>query len=145
LTMLKKLPQVDTNNIAAIGYCYGGFVVLNAAKQGSDLKGVVSFHGGLAGVQPSKDLLKADILICHGGADGFVPQPEVNAFKKGMDSIKASYTFKVYPDATHAFTNPEATAKGKQFSMPIEYNAAADTASWNDMKVFFNKIFAAGK
>jgi dienelactone hydrolase len=145
LATLKSLPQTDTNNIAAIGYCYGGFVVLNAAKQGINLKGVVSFHGGLGGVQPNKDLLKASVLVCHGEADGFVPQPEIDAFKKGMDSIQAVYKFKSYPNATHAFTNPEATEKGKKFSMPITYNAAADTASFNDMKSFFDKIFTPGK
>ncbi|MCY7422500.1 MAG: dienelactone hydrolase family protein, partial [Chitinophagaceae bacterium] len=125
---LKSYPQTDTANMAAIGYCYGGFVVLNAAKLGADLKGVVSFHGNLSGVQPNKDLLKAAILVCHGAVDNFVPEAEVSAFKKGMDSIGADYTFKTYANATHAFTNPEATAIGKKFSMPIEYNAAADSA-----------------
>ncbi len=141
LAKLKTFEQTDTANIAAIGYCYGGFVVLNAAKLGADLKGVVSFHGNLSGVQPNKDLLKAKILVAHGGADQFVPQEEVNAFKKSMDSINADYTFKSYANATHAFTNPEATEKGKKFNMPIEYNAAADSASWNDMKAFFGTIF----
>ncbi len=142
---LKSYPQTDTANMAAIGYCYGGFVVLNAAKLGADLKGVVSFHGNLSGVQPNKNLLKASVLVCHGGADPFVPETEVAAFRKGMDSIGAAYTFNTYPNATHAFTNPEATAKGKQFNIPIAYNAAADSASWNDMKLFFGKIFSEKK
>jgi dienelactone hydrolase len=141
LNKLKQYEQADPTNVAAIGYCFGGFVVLNAAKQGADLKGVVSFHGGLAGVPPNKELMKAKVLVCHGAADNFVPDAEVNAFKKGMDSIGADYTFKVYPNATHAFTNPGATAVAKKFGMPIEYNASADSASWNDMKVFFGKIF----
>jgi dienelactone hydrolase len=141
LNQLKTYPQTDTANIAAIGYCYGGFVVLNAAKLGSDLKGVVSFHGNLSGAPANKDLLKASILVCHGAADKFVGEPEVNAFKKSMDSIHADYTFKAYPNATHAFTNPDATEIGKKFKMPIEYNAAADSASWNDMKSFFGRIF----
>ncbi|MEO7312256.1 MAG: dienelactone hydrolase family protein [Chitinophagaceae bacterium] len=145
LAKLRSMPETDAVNVAAIGYCFGGFVVLNAAKQGIDLKGIVSFHGGLGGVAPDKDLLKAAILVCHGEADSFVPQQEVDAFKKGMDSIKKEYTFKSYPNATHAFTNPAATETGKKFSMPITYNAAADTASWNDMKDFFNKIFVVGK
>ncbi len=141
LNELKKYPQTDSSNVAAIGYCYGGFVVLNAAKLGADLKGVVSFHGYRSAASVNKDLLKAKILVCHGAADQFVKPEEVNAFKKSMDSVKADYTFKVYANATHAFTNPEATANGKKFNMPIEYNAAADTASWNDMKDFFGKIF----
>jgi dienelactone hydrolase len=137
---IKTFPQADTSRIAAIGYCFGGFIVLNAAKLGADLKGVVTFHGGLGGVAPQKDLLKAKILVCHGGADEF-ENPHVAEFKKQMDSVGADYTFKVYPNATHAFSNPAATETGKKFNMPIAYNAAADSASWNDMKEFLKKIF----
>jgi len=138
---LKEYSQADTANVAAIGYCFGGFVVLNAAKLGAGLKGVVSFHGALAGVPANKDLLKAKIFVAHGGADPFVPEAEVAAFKKGMDSVGADYTFKVYPNATHAFTNPNATETGKKFNIPIAYNAAADSASWKDMKEFFGRVF----
>lgn len=141
LAKLKSFSQVDTNNIAAIGYCFGGSQVLNAAKLGDNLKGVVSFHGNLAGVPADKSLLKAKILVCHGEADQFVKPEEVANFKKQMDSIGAVYTFKSYPGATHAFTNPNATATGKKFTMPIEYNAAADSASWKEMKHFFSVIF----
>ncbi|HUS02055.1 MAG TPA: dienelactone hydrolase family protein, partial [Chitinophagaceae bacterium] len=140
LNKLKEYQQLDTANVAAIGYCFGGFVVLNAAKLGADLKGVVSFHGGLGGVPVKKELVKAKILVCHGEADDFVNK-EVEPFKKSMDSAGVAYTFKSYPKATHAFTNPNATEKGKKFNMPIEYNAAADSASWNDMKNFFKEIF----
>ncbi len=141
LAKIKTMPQADTTQIAAIGYCFGGAQVLNMARMGTALKGVVSFHGSLAGVPADKNLLKANVLVCHGEADSFVPAAEVAHFKKQMDSIGASYTFKSYAGATHAFTNPGATAVGKKFSMPIEYNAAADTASWNDMKVFFGQVF----
>jgi dienelactone hydrolase len=136
----KSYSQLDTSRVAAIGYCFGGFVVLNAAKLGADLKGVVSFHGGLGGVPVKKELVKAKILVCHGEADDFVNK-EVAPFKKSMDSAGVEYTFKSYPNATHAFTNPNATEKGKKYNMPIQYNAAADSASWNDMKEFFNRIF----
>jgi dienelactone hydrolase len=141
LAQLKKYAQTDTSNLAAIGYCFGGAQVLNMAKLGKDLKGVVSFHGNLNVVPADKNLLKAQVLVCHGAADPFVPQAEVEQFKKQMDSIGAKYTFKAYDSATHAFTNPNATAMGKQFKIPIRYNAAADTASWNDMKTFFSSIF----
>jgi dienelactone hydrolase len=139
IKFLKTYPQTDTSEIAAIGYCFGGFVVLNAAKLGSDLKGVVTFHGGLEGVKPPKGM-KTKFLICHGGDDQF-ENPNVAKFKKEMDSAGADYTFKIYPGATHAFSNPEATALGQKFNMPIKYNAAADSASWNDMKVFLKKLF----
>lgn len=141
LEKIKAHPMADTNNIAAIGYCFGGTQVLNMARMGDKLNGVVSFHGNLAGVPVSKELLKAQILVCHGEADQFVPAEEVATFKRQMDSIGAIYTFKSYPNSTHAFTNPEATEKGKKFGIPIAYNASADSASWNDMKVFFTQIF----
>jgi dienelactone hydrolase len=139
IAKLRTYAETDSTNMAAIGYCYGGFVVLNAAKQGADLKGVVSFHGNLSGVAPDKNLLKASILVCHGDSDRFVAPAEVANFKKQMDSVSANYTFKTYPNATHAFTNPASTETGKKFGMPIMYNAAADTNSWNDMKDFFAK------
>lgn len=141
LAKARTLPQADTAQAAAIGYCFGGSMVLNAAKLGSNLKGVVSFHGGLEGVPPQKDQLKAKVLVCHGGADNFVPEAQVAAFRKSMDSAGADYTFKVYPGATHAFTNPDADKKAAEFNMPIRYNGAADTASWQDMQAFFAKIF----
>ncbi len=140
LAKLKTYPGVDTNNIAAIGYCFGGTQVLNAARLGDNLKCVVSFHGGLSGAPADKNLLKAKILICHGEADQFVKPDEVAGFRKQMDSISADYTFKSYPGATHAFTNPNSTATGQKFKMPIEYNAAADAASWKDMKQFFDVV-----
>ena len=141
LAKLKSYPQTDTSQIAAIGYCFGGAQVLNMARLGEDLKGVVSFHGNLVGVPADKKLLKAKILVCHGEADQFVKPEEVAAFKKQMDAIGADYTLKTYPGATHAFTNPNSTAVGEKFKMPIAYNAAADTASWAEMKTFFGKIF----
>jgi len=137
---LKKNPNVDQTKIAGIGYCFGGGMLLNFVRMGEPLNGIVSFHGSLLGTPANKDLTKAEILICHGEADSFV-NAEVAPFKKQMDSIGKSYTFKSYPGATHAFTNPDATETGKKFKMPIEYNATADTASWNDMKEFFGKIF----
>lgn len=141
LIKIKQYEQADAGRIAAIGYCFGGSVVLNVARLGADLSGVVSFHGGLIGAPANKSLLKAKILICHGAADKFVSQDDVNKFKHEMDSIGADYTFKTYADATHAFTNPDATETGKKFNMPIEYNAAADKASWNDMQSFLARIF----
>jgi dienelactone hydrolase len=141
LNKIKTYAQADTANVAAIGYCFGGSMVLNVAKMGDPLAGVVSFHGGLAGVPANKDLLKAKVLVCHGNADSFVPAQEVAQFRKSMDSIGADYTFKTYDSATHAFTNPDATEAGKRFNLPIAYNAKADTASWADMKAFFDRIF----
>lgn len=139
LRKAKTFAQVDTSKVAAIGYCFGGSMVLNYGKMGAPVAGVVSFHGGLAGVAPQRGTT-AQFLVCHGAADDFVPDDQVKAFRKSMDSAELSYTSKAYPNATHAFTNPNATEKGKQFNLPIRYDGAADTASWNDMKAFLSRI-----
>ena len=141
LQKLEEYSQADPRNVGAIGYCFGGYVVLNYAKMGADLKGVVSFHGGIGGVPVDKKLLKAKVLVCQGGSDKFVSLKDVENFKHQLDSIGVENTLKIYANATHAFTNPDATATGKKFNMPIEYNAEADRDSWNDMKMFLGKIF----
>ena len=140
LGKVKEYNQTDPAKVFAIGYCFGGAVVLNYAKLGGDLKGVVSFHGGLKGVPAMKGLLKAQILICQGGNDKFAPEADQNLIKHQLDSIGAKYTFITYPGAMHAYSNPAATELGKKFNMPIEYNKSADLNSWNDMKKFFNSI-----
>jgi dienelactone hydrolase len=134
--------HVDTTQIGAIGYCYGGGVVLNMADAGVDLKGVVGFHAGLASVTPpEKGVLKAKILVCAGGADKFITPVDIEKFKKGMDDAGADYKYIAYEGALHAFSNPEATAAGKKFNIPIAYNEKADKASWKDMQNFLKKVF----
>ena len=86
-------------------------------------------------------MLNSEILVCHGADDKFVSAEEVTNFKKELDGVNAIYTFKEYPNATHAFSNPDATEMGKKFSIPIAYNEAADNASWNEMKTFLKRIF----
>lgn len=127
-----KYPNADYGKIAVIGYCFGGAQALNMARQESDLKGVVSFHGNLmTGIKPKNNKVK--ILVCNGAEDSFVPAEEIAAFKKQMDSAKVSYTFNNYPNSVHSFTNPASTEMGKKFKMPIAYNKEADEKSWNDM------------
>lgn len=140
--VLSEHKNTDKNHIAAIGYCFGGGIVLEMARRGVDLDAVVSFHGSLntqSPVQAGK--VKAKILVCHGEADPFVKPDAVTAFKQEMKNAKVDYQFKSYPDAKHAFTNPAATEKGKMFNIPIEYNEAADKQSWEDMKVFLAEVF----
>ena len=141
MNKIKEYPQADSTKLAAIGYCFGGSMALNAAKIGMDFKGVVSFHGGLATVPATAGTTKAKILVCHGGADNFISPEELKTFRQNLDDMKVPYTFKVYEGATHAFTNPAATETGKKFNMPISYNEAADKQSWEDMKAFFKTIF----
>jgi dienelactone hydrolase len=140
LEKLGTYPQADKSRMGAIGYCFGGAQAVNMAKLGEDLKGVVSFHGNLT-VVPVTTVPKAEILVCHGAADTFVPEEEVEQFRKEMDSVGAKYTFKAYEGALHAFTNPDATRMGEKFGITIRYDAAADSASWNDMRTFFERVF----
>lgn len=136
---VKKYKQADTERIAAIGYCFGGSMVLNSAKLGLPLKSVVSFHGGLAGVMAEPGVLKAKILVCHGEADPLVSKEDIQSFRNNLDAVKADYRFINYPGATHAFSNPNATAVGIKYKMPIAYNEEADKKSWEAMKEFLRK------
>ncbi len=139
---LKRYRMLDDTKMAAIGYCFGGGMVLNMAKMGMDFKAVVSFHGSLSGVEAIPGSVKGEILVCHGGADRTVSDEDIKNFKQNLDSVKAPYIFKVYADATHAFTNPDATAIGKKFNMPVRYHAEADAKSWKDMEGFLKKVFS---
>ncbi len=142
MELLKKKPFVDPTRIAAIGYCFGGGVVLNMARQGVDLKGVVSFHGNLAAVQPAEPgVVRAKVLVLHGDADKFTSPEQIAAFKKEMEASKVDYRFISYPGAMHSFTNPDADKLAKKFNMPIGYNAEADRKSWKEMKQFLTEIF----
>jgi dienelactone hydrolase len=139
---LKQQPTVDPARIAAIGYCFGGGVVLNMARQGVDLKGVASFHGSLAAVQPAQaGRVKARLMVFNGADDKFVSPEQIESFKKEMTDAGADFTFVNYPGAIHSFTNPGATALGKKFNLPLAYNAKADRESWDELKKFFAMIF----
>lgn len=139
--ILTSEKTVDKKHVSAIGYCFGGTVVLNAAAMGLPLETVVSFHGGLNGFKASPAMKNTKVLICNGAADMFVTQEDIDNFKSEMQKYNITYEFKNYEGATHAFTNKYSTEAGKKFNMPIAYNEAADKASWQDMILFFNKYF----
>jgi dienelactone hydrolase len=135
---LESEPGVDANRIAAIGYCFGGAVVLHAARVGAPLKAVVSFHGALGSFhKPAPGSVKAKVLVCHGAADALVPDADVAAFDQEMKDAKADYRIVRYPGALHGFTNREADANGKKYGLPLAYQAAADEQSWKDMQALF--------
>ena len=141
--LLKKHATVDGKRLAAIGYCFGGGIVLEMARAGEPLKGVVSFHGSLNTDHPAKaGKMKVRMLVLTGEADPFVPPEQVEAFKKEMNAAKASYKVIAYPGAKHAFTNKEADQYGQKFNLPLAYNAEADQKSWAEMQAFFKEIFA---
>ncbi|OGT21867.1 MAG: dienelactone hydrolase [Gammaproteobacteria bacterium RBG_16_57_12] len=142
IELLKQHSTVDPARIGAIGYCFGGGVVLQMARAGLDLDGVVSFHGSLGTDSPAQPgQVKARVLVAHGADDPFVPAADIEKFKQEMSSAGVDYRFVAYPGAKHSFTNPGAGPLGKRFSLPLEYNAAADQASWNDMRIFFKEVF----
>jgi hypothetical protein len=140
--LLKKQAEVKPNSIAAIGYCFGGAVVLNMARAGKDLKGVVSFHGLLATTNPAKpgDII-AKVAVYNGEVDPFVPAEQIAAFKTEMKGAGVDYRFVNLAGAKHGFTNPAATLSGQKFDMPLAYNKAADEASWGGMSSFLEEIF----
>lgn len=145
MAVLKKHPTVDPTRVAAIGYCFGGSIVLEMARRGEPLQGVVSFHGQLNTDQPAKPgALKARVLVLTGADDPFVPPAQVEGFKQEMDAAKAKYRVIAYPGARHAFTSKEADENAKKFNLPaLAYNAEADQKSWSEMQVFFKEIFAS--
>lgn len=145
LEQLKKQPQTNPGKIAAIGYCFGGKIVLDAARRGEPLAGVVSFHGALVTNSPATGPLKVPMLVEHGAKDSMVTPENVAAFKKEMDDVKADYQFVSLPDAKHGFTNPDADrlSHGEHGGPDLGYNKAADESSWKDMQAFLKKVFGA--
>jgi dienelactone hydrolase len=140
--LLANDPRVEAGKVAAIGYCFGGAVVLHMARLGSDLAAVASFHGNLAAQTPmKKDGYAGQILVATGGSDPFVPPEQVEAFKQEMSAADASYELVIYPDAKHSFTNPDATENGKKFQLPMEYNAEADAASWQKLEQLLARVW----
>lgn len=139
LNILKGLPQTDSDNIAAIGYCFGGTGVLELARSGAAIDGVVSFHGNLSTPAPEDAKnISCEVLVLHGAVDPVVPADEVADFHREMLAANVPYTFTAYPDAVHAFTQEFA---GNDPSKGAAYNAKADAESWAAMKAFFERIF----
>ncbi|MGF6395376.1 dienelactone hydrolase family protein [Pseudomonas plecoglossicida] len=144
LELLKLQPNINKHQLGAVGYCFGGKVVLDAARRGDKLDGVVSFHGPLATQTPAKlGVVRADILVEHGAADSMVTEEQVTAFKAEMDAAKVKYEFVSIPGAKHGFTNPDADrlSHGEHGGPDIGYNKAADERSWKDMQAFFKQAF----
>lgn len=143
MEFLQQQPQTDPGRIAAIGYCFGGGIVLNMARQGADLRGAASFHGSLQAVRPATPgSVKAKILVLHGGDDKMITAGQIDAFKKEMKDAGAAFTFISYPGVLHSFTNPDADMYAKKFNLPLKYDADADKKSWKELKKFLKAIFS---
>jgi len=142
LNLLRSQSGVDPQRIAAIGYCFGGGVVLEMARQGLDLDAVISFHGSLGTSNPAEPgKVKAKVLVLNGADDPFVKPEQIEVFKQEMDAAGVDYKFVNYPGAVHSFTNPGADAYGQQFSLPLAYSESADKASWQAMQELFREVF----
>ena len=140
--LLQQQAQTDDGKISAVGYCFGGGIVLAMARRGVDLKGVVSFHGSLnVGDTAKKDKVTSSILVLNGEADVFVKPQQITSFKNEMAMAGVDYEFVNYPDAKHAFTNVEADTFGEKFSIPLKYNKQADIESWKKMQEFLDRTF----
>jgi dienelactone hydrolase len=139
LDVLRKNERTDTKHMAAIGYCFGGTTVLELARSGADIAGVVSFHGGLGTPTPDDAKnIKAKVLALHGADDPNVPPAEVAAFEKEMRDAKADWQLMAYGGAVHSFTDWNA---GNDNSKGAAYNEKADKRSWEAMKQFFAELF----
>lgn len=141
LATLEKDERTASGKIAAIGYCFGGTGVLELARSGADLAGVVSFHGNLdaaEGMAASENAVKTKILVCHGAADPHVPAAQVLAFQDEMTKARADWQFITYSGAVHSFTQKSA---GGDPSKGSAYNERADKRSWEAMKSFLAEIF----
>lgn len=139
LNVLMNNELCDNSRIAAIGYCFGGGTVLELARSGAEVAGVVSFHGNLDTPDPAvAKNIRCKILVCHGADDPHVPSTQVNAFMDEMRAANVDYQFIAYSKAVHSFTNPGA---GDDNSKGAAYNADADRRSWRHMQDFFAEIF----
>jgi len=135
---VKTLEQVDHANVGAIGFCFGGLCVLDLARAGAAVQGVVSFHGLLNAPQNLKPhAIQAKVLVLHGHDDPMVPSSLVTEFQQEMTAAKVDWQMHIYGNTMHAFTNPQANDPG----FGTVYNPIADSRSWMLMKNFFIEIF----
>ena len=140
--VLLEQPSVDEEKTAAIGYCFGGAMVLHMARIGLPLSAVASFHGALGSFhQAQPDSISPRILVCHGEADSMVTMDDVTSFRTEMDAARANYEVRLFVDAKHGFSSREADVNSRKYGIDVGYNAAADEASWQAMLSMFNEVF----
>jgi dienelactone hydrolase len=136
VNLLASDPRVN-GSIAAVGYCFGGRTVLELARSGADLSGVISVHGSLETAKPARSReVKAKILVCHGAIDPHVPTEQVTGFIEEMNAAQTDYQLIVYGGAMHGFTHdvgPQAPG--------VAYHAATDVRSFNAVRTFLTEVF----
>ncbi len=142
LSILQNHALTQPDKVAAIGYCFGGGTVLELARSGADVAGVVSFHGNLDTPNPlDAQNIQAKVLVLHGAVDPYVPPEQVAAFEAEMTEANVDWQLISYGGVVHSFTNPEA---GDDPSDGVAYDAQADRRSWTAMQQFFQALFEEG-
>ena len=142
MSVLQSSAYTNSDDIAAIGYCFGGAVVLHMARAGKPLSGVISYHGSLGSMlaENIEPAIQAKIKVFTGAADPMVPVEQVSAFSQEMFNAGADFSVQVYPNAKHSFTNPGSTAVGKEFKLPLAYDKGADEDSWRQSLSFLKSL-----
>lgn len=130
MSQLSEHPAVANTGMAAIGYCFGGGVVMNMALSGMPIEAAISFHGSPTQAVRTPQAFEGVVRIHNGDADPLVTREDLTTMARTLEEQGADVQVINYPDARHAFTNPGADAIGEELGMPLGYDAAADAASW---------------
>ncbi len=137
LDTVRSLDVVDSSKVGAMGYCFGGMCVLELARAGADVKGVISIHGIFSPGDVPNETITAKVLCLHGQDDPMVPPEQVLAFENEMSEAGADWQVHAYGGTMHAFTNPDANDPG----FGTMYNAAADRRATRSIENFFEEVF----
>ena len=140
LEVLQQQPECNADQIAAMGYCFGGCAVLELARSGAPLRGAVSFHGELDSPLPAQPgIIQAKVLVLHGDADPVVPFEKLIGFREEMRSVNANWEIDIYSDAKHSFTGEGAIGQMSEAGL----NPQAEARSWQSMLNFFREVLPA--
>ena len=133
---------VDSDNLGAIGFCFGGKIVLDMAREGMPLKAVATFHGNPSAKQPANEKFAAKVLAAHGRDDSMVSMDAIEGLKSELDAANVDYTIDVYDGAKHGFTNPQADERAAKNDVDLGYNETAAKQSWDNMLAFMKSNLA---